>query len=272
MSGFGGPGFQVIDNTELGTHFAFVEGTSTLYTGEIVYSYRYGMETLGVAAGFGNLSNKKVPYGIVIAGNNKLKTYGSSAYGSAESTVGVNTAAGQIARDFRGAEGMHPKGDPVPMVQLAMIGPSTRIRGRLFNASYGTAPTVAIAASGLSTAAMVTNNIDVATVAYNSVCYCRSGANRGLYRVVNSAHDTTHTFAKEFPYTIVAGDTFVFGPRQGLAKVQFDALAQYIDVAGACTSAYYYINVLRTSLEVAGEEHVIFTFNPVTFLPAIAAS
>lgn len=272
MSGFGSPGFTVLDATELGTVFAPVEGTSDLYVGEIVYASAYGVEVIGVAAGHGDLTAMTVPYGIVIAGNNKTKIYGTSAFGYAEKTSGVNTAAAQLARDFRGAEGMYAKGDPMPLVQIALIGATTRIRGRLFQSAYGTPPTVATAASGLSTAGMTTSTITRATIASNSVCYCRSGVNQGLYRVLNSASATAHTFAKEFPYTIVAGDTFVFGPKPGANTIiQLDAVSQYIDTGADATTHDYRINVLRTNLEVAGEEYVDFMFNPVVFLGCFAA-
>jgi hypothetical protein len=274
MSGFGSPGFTVLDGTELGTVFVPVEGTSTLYAGSIVCWYRYGVEVIGTAGGHGNLSNPtETPYGIVIAGNNKTKTYGASTYGYAEYTTGTNTAATMLARDFRGAEGInYPKGDGVPLVQVALIDSRSRIRGRLFQGAYGTAPTVAVAASGLSTAGATTSTITLATISYNSYIYCRTGANKGSYRVVNSAHATIHTFAKEFMYTPAVGDTFVFGPRQGAnVRIQMDAANQYIDTAGAASTHDFVINVLRTDLSTAGEEYCDFMFSPIHFVGAFAA-
>jgi len=159
------------------------------------------------------------------------------------------------------------------MVQLALIGPGTRLRGRLFQSAYGTAPTVATAASGLSTTGATCSTITCATIAYNSVMYCRSVANRGIYRAVSSASATIHTFTKAFPYTIVAGDTFVFGPRPGPnAIIQMDAANQYIDVAADATANNFRITVLRTNLEVAGEEYVDFMFSTAHFLGILAAS
>jgi hypothetical protein len=274
MSIFGGPGFTVLDGTELGTAFVPVEGTSTLYAGSIVYWYRYGVEVIGTATGHGNLTHvTEVPFGIVMASNNKTKTYGASTYGYAEYITGTNTAATMLARDFRGAEGTnYPKGDGIPLVQVALLGPCSRIRGRLFQSAYGTAPTVATAASGLSTAGATTSTITRATIGYNSYIYCRTGANKGSYRVVNSAHATIHTFAKEFMYTPAVGDTFVFGPRQGAnVRVALDSVSQYIDVGGDAATHDHIITVLRTDLSTAGEEYCDFMFSPIHFLAAFAA-
>lgn len=272
MSGFGGPGFTVLDATELGTVFVPVEGTSDLYGGSIVYSYHYGVEVMGAAAGHGDLTNFKVPYGIVIAGNNKTKVYGASTYGYAEKTTGVLTAALQLVRDWRGAEGQYGKGDPQALVRIALIGPTSRIRGRLFQGAYGTAPTLCTAASGVSTTGFTGNTITGTTIVFNNFCYCRSGANAGIYRVADGASATVWVFTKAWPKTIVVGDTFVFGPKQGAnTLVQFDAASQYIDTNADATTANYRINVLRTNLEVAGEEYVDFMFNAVTFLPTLTA-
>jgi hypothetical protein len=115
---------------------------------------------------------------------------------------------------------------------------------------------------------MITGAADVATVANFGTIYMRTGANRGIYRTVTSASDTTHTWLKAMPHTIAIGDTAVVinGLRPyGIAKMQLDTESLYIDCSAALTSDYYIIHVVRLDLSVPGHEYVEFRFDGDNF-------
>lgn len=276
MSGFGGAGFSVMDNTQLGTVWVPVDGTASIYTGQLVYlglqtPADSGVVNLGQAGGFADITTRKIPYGVVIGNNNKTKLYNSTY--KTDYITAVDTAAAQLLRDWRGVEGMYAKGDPCPMAHVALIGPGTVLRGRLMTTAYGTVPTEKTITTATSTVAFVSAAIDVATVAYNSTVFFRSGANMGIYRIVSSASDTTHTLTKAMPQSPVVGDKFVMLPvRQGTCRVQTDAQAMFIDCVQACTTHFWLVDGIEVHAETAGEEYFVFKFNMSSLLSSIAAT
>jgi hypothetical protein len=244
--------------------------TTTLYVGQLVKcdsgSFN-GVAPLAVASGAADTSQKQVVYGVVVGTNdfpqteNFVATYGQ--YISA-----VQTSAQQIAHKQMGVEGMHPKGDPLPMVEIALITPQTILEAPICNATLGVAPTVVTASAVNATAGlgMTTGSVDVATVANLCTTYCRTGANAGIYRVNKSASATTHTFDHYWPYTLAIGDTFVTVPlRQGVSFAQINSTAGYIgmclDCAATPATNYFALDVLQLDLSKAGKEKAIFKFN-----------
>jgi hypothetical protein len=269
-------GFQIVQNIpESFTRWLPIDrtvGATTLYVDQLVKmdsgSFN-GLAPLAVASGAVDTSNKQVIYGVVI-GNNDFKQTFLATYG--QYIASVQSVAAQLARNWLGAEGMWAKNDPSPMVKVALIGPHTVLSAPLCNGTLGTAPTLltATAVNATMGLGMTTNATDVATVANMCTTYCRSGLNKGLYRVNKSASATVHTFDTYWPYTLAIGDTFVTVPvRLGEAFVQINSTAGYLgmclDVSQTPATNYFQIDVLDLDLKIAGKEKVIFKFNASHF-------
>lgn len=250
----------------------FANSSDTLYEGQIVGASLAssvpaggGVLPLGAAAGAADTTGKAVPFGIVIGCNSANPTYNSTYKGFSVASVG--SQADLLARDVRGNEGMFAKGDPLALVKVSVIGADTVIKGPIFNGAYGTACTVytntTASTDGLT---ITTSAVSQTPIAYNVTWYCRSGANKGLYRTAYSTSTTSHTLYTAFPYDIAVGDTFVpIFLRQGTCAAQFDAESTYIEQQPAYATNYYLIDVLEINAEVAGGEYAIFKFNADQF-------
>lgn len=259
----------VIAEDNIRTAWFPVDGTSSVSLGAIVTWYQNGVIAIGAATGASNTTNKYVPLGIVVGGN----TWDDDS--TATSVTGVNTAAAQLARNWRGAEGaMYTKGDPAPLVKVALIDACSVIKGPIYNSTSGTAPTVSTAASGLSTTGFTCSaTCGFTPVANNATHQWRSGTNAGVGpRIGTDTSTTVHTVAKAFPYTPVAGDTVVsVNVRPGNScKAQLDATAMFIDTSAALTSDYYLLDVIELDLRIAGAETALFRFNADNFTAARA--
>lgn len=267
-------GFTVVEheirNIQVPVNFA--NSSDTLYEGQIVGSAvsssvpsGEGVLPIGAAAGHSDTTGKAVPFGIVLGGNDASPTYNSTYKGVSIASVG--SQANQLARDVRGNEGMFAKGDPQALAKVSVIGPNTVIKGRIFNGAYGTAPTVYTNTSASTDGLTVTTAaVGNTPLAYNVTWYCRTGANRGLYRVAYSTSTTSHTFYLGFPYDIAVGDTFVpIFLRVGSCMAQFDSESTYIEQMPAYATNDYMIDCLEIHAEVAGEEYAIFKFNADQF-------
>ncbi len=232
-----------------------------------------GVRSISAAAGVADITGLEVPYGVVIGINDITQSNNTTADEIPTPQItGVITQATQVARSWFGQEGMWNKGDPQALVQVGLVDATTRIKMPLYNAAWGTAPTLLTVTTGSTDGAVtggtaiVTNATDVASVQEHGIAYCRTGANAGLYRIVNTASDTTHTFKVPFPYDIAVGDTFVIVPcRVGLGRMQTDALASYINVAAAGATAYYEVFYDHLDLREAGKEYAIIRFSSAHF-------
>jgi len=265
-------GFSVIENPlrTIWVPVDFANSAKTLYEGAIVGSTLSssvpageGVDAIGAAAGASDTTGKAVPFGVILGFNNSADsgTYSSTYMGQSATSVG--TQALQVARSFRGAEGMFAKSDPMLLAKVAVIGADTILKGRIFNGAYGTAPTVYSNTAASSTGGGVTTSaLGETPITYNHTWFCRSGANRGLYRTAYDTSTTTHTFYLTFPQDIAVGDTFcpVF-LRLGTCAAQFDTASTYLEAQPDYSSNYYLIDVLELHLETAGEEYAIFKFN-----------
>jgi len=260
-----------------------VDSTATLAHGMLVYYGKAtpantgGVVVMPAAAGLSNVTNYLTPFGVVIGDNNATPTYTtlSTALVKCQTITGTDTAAAQLARDFRLAEGMYAKGDPQPLVQVARITPDTVLRGYFRgSATVGTTNISTVVATGsLSTTSIpVTATGGFTAVADNATAYCVKGANAGLYRVRTDTDTgtTAMTFTRAFPYTPVAGDTFkTVNVRQGLCNMNVDTTyGLWIDNTAALTSHSYLINVLDINLSgEAGTEYCDFQFAIPNFIP-----
>jgi len=244
-----------------------VTGTS-LYVGQLVKNDSVslnGMAPMAAATSTTDKSGLQAIYGVVVGDNNFTSKY-LATYGQYQ--INQNTVALQAADKKLGNSGMYSIGDPQALVKVAVINPNTVLRGNIYNVTVGVAPTVATAASGVSTSGFTSNTIDVATVANMCTCYCRTGKNAGLYRVVLSAHATAHTFTTLWPVAPAVGDTFCIVPYKigySFAQITFDAgyIGMGFDCSETAATNYFGIHVYELDLREAGKETVLFAFDSI---------
>ncbi len=250
-------------------------GSSTYYLGQLVTYVQASkaivvggaVVPLAVPAGIADLTNFQIPAGIVTG----INTYRMSAKNSTGQYVtGVATQANQLARDFRGAEGMYVKNDPQALIQVTRITPETLIEGPIYNAALGTAPTVVSDTGGADTtgytSAGTTGACDFTPVANLCTIYARSGANAGMYRVTSDTSTTAPTVTIGFPYDVVLGDTFVRVPlKQGISYIYIGGPGLYIDCSLGAATNYFTVFVEKLDLRRAGEEIAQFRFGNIHF-------
>jgi hypothetical protein len=152
-------------------------------------------------------------------------------------------------------------------VEVTLIIPGiTLVKADIFDVVWGTALTeltVTTTTAGGASIAHSGNTI-AGIVDDFSTIYCRSGANRGHYRVVTSAGANTNVVTVPFPYTITAGDVFVqatcvlgLGGMQvttGIDAIDGDAVLDATTGTGYYTVFYHEIN-----LEETGQEYAVFS-------------
>lgn len=267
-------GFEVISG-EVRTIWAPVDyndtTSQTVYEGSIVVAGSTASSTgvkVWTPAGNADTTADQVPFGIVLGTNDAEKTY-ETTYSKGQYVTSVTTQASQNARSFRGAEGMYAKGDQQPLVKVAVIDSQTILKAPIYNAAYGKAPTVVTVSIGSDTGLGYTaSSAEFTPVAYNATTYCRSGLNRGLYRITYDTSATARTTYIAFPFDIAVGDTFVNAniSAHGTCKACIGTGGTYLNNAAAVGSNYIWIDVLELNLEVAGQEHAIFRINPLQFL------
>ncbi len=254
-----------------------VNNNSTVYIGQLVQfqGSSTGVEPMGAANNASDTTGKKIPFGVVVGINDMTPTY-NNTYG--QYVTGVNTMAAQAARSYAMAEGMWSKGDPQVLVQIVRITPDTVLEGKIYNAANGTSLTVFTAGANSTDGSNITvsGTPQCTPVAYNSLVYCRSGLNSGIYRIPtvftagNNAADVI-TFGRAFPRPITTGDTFVVSNVGiGVQRLQIDANGTYIDGEAALTTHYYYATVYSVDLRESGKEVIRFSFNGDSFCAARA--
>ena len=246
---------------------------STFYVGQIVCAQMTGsagampvstgVVPMGAAAGANDLTDKKVPVGVVVGIGSRYPTTDSTY--KALSEASVNTGALQLARTSQFVQGPYAKNDPRLFVQIIPIYPSTVLRAKIYESTYGTAPTVVTATAVNGTAGLgFTNAAQTPTPIANTCTYfCRSGLNQGLQRVAYDASATAHTFYVYWPRTLAIGDTFVRVPFReiGVSNAQIDAAGMFLDSHADYTTNCYTINVEKLNIADAGNESIEFTFN-----------
>jgi hypothetical protein len=158
-------------------------------------------------------------------------------------------------------------------VQVSLIRPwDTLVWGAIYNAAYGTALTVCTCTSensGGTTIAHTGNSITDIPDDFVTV-YCRTGANRGIYRVATTTTATQTDVTVPFPYTIAVGDTFVVAScKLGIGYLDIPATANCID-GNNNLDAYYDVFYHEINLEEAGKEYAVFSFLPKACGPMAA--
>lgn len=223
-----------------------------------------GVRPLGAAVGIADTTTEgHVPFGIAV-GQNFLDPVYNSTYKGFSIT---SEAAHASTRSLTGVEGPYAKGDKQAMVLVELINPSSIIKGRIFNATYGTAITVGTVTTGHASGTGFTCTAglsDASTpVAALGTVYCRSGLNAGMYRMTTDTSATVKTVTPAFPYDIVAGDTFVNVQFKsgGTCYAQTDAESMFFTSAANPATDYWIIDVVKLDLSEAGNEYVLFRFN-----------
>lgn len=246
-----------------------------LYVGQLVYALSDGVANLGQATGIADTTGgKKVPYGVVVGTNLRTPSFDTTYKG--ETILASDPHGSTVEFVLHGGSGKMPVGDTAAYVNVAVIAPSTVLKGRFFNAAYGTAITVGTVTTGSTSGAGFTCSAalsDASTpVADLGTVYCRSGVNQGIYRVTTDTSATVKTVGMYFPYDIAIGDTFVNVQARpwGQSYVQTDTEATYFNAAANPATDYWIIDVIALDLSTAGQEHVIFRFNGDHFAKARA--
>lgn len=246
-----------------------IDGTDTIYRGQVVKTSGDGVAPIGAASGAADTSNKSTILGLVMGNTDDQNNELWDTTFNAKKVTGIVTQADQVARNgkYVGNVGMYRVGDSIPLVQVALLTPSTILTARLYNSTYGTAPSLLTVTTGDAVGLGFTSNAtDHTPVADKSTSYFRTGASEGLYRISDDTSTTVETNDVAFKGGIAVGDTAIRVPyRQGLSFAQLDTEAIFLDVSATPATNYYIINVISMNLDIAGEETIDFTFGPVHF-------
>ena len=141
----------------------------------------------------------------------------------------------------------------------------TLFRAPIYNGAWGTALTEITTTSASSGGTVVAGTGSAITDIADdfATAYCRTGANKGHYRIITTSTSTTsQTVTVPFPYGIAIGDTFVVASCVlGYGGLQIPASADCID-GNAAMSAYFNVYYHDINLEESGKEYAIFSFLP----------
>jgi hypothetical protein len=142
---------------------------------------------------------------------------------------------------------------------------TTLIRAPIYNTVWGTALTEQVVTTASSTGVTITAAGDAITDIADgfATAYCRSGANRGQYRVVTTTTSTTvNTVVIPFPYGIVVGDVFVIAScKLGIGGMDLCTAADAID-GNNDMDKFYAVYYHEINLEESGKEYAIFAMAP----------
>lgn len=228
-----------------------------------------GVLPLGAAVGVADTTAFKIPLGVIVGFNAYPgnEVYDSTYKGTQMTSIASASLHGATT-SYLGGGSMHTSvADGTAKAQIALIDTCTYLKAPIYNAAYGTAPSVCTVSTASTTGAGYTASAcDFTPVAGLCTTYCRTGANRGTYRVTSDTSTTVKTVYDYFRYDIAVGDTFVSVPlRLGTCYIQLDAEATYIEASASPATNYYIVDVVELSLEEAGKEYAIFKFQPDQF-------
>ncbi len=138
----------------------------------------------------------------------------------------------------------------------------TLFKGPIYDAAFGTALTELVVTSASTNGTTVTHANQAITDAADdfSTIYCRSGANRGLYRANTTPGTGAQVTTEVFPYGIAVGDVFVAASlKKGMSAIDVPATANCIDGNNDMNTGYHVI-VHELNLEESGKEYAVFSF------------
>jgi hypothetical protein len=186
----------------------------------------------------------------IIVGVVHSPTYDSTYQGDKATYDSAQTA--QIANDPIGAT----------EVQVAIARPGDMWRAPICKVTNGTAlDTITVTtADTLGDDVIHTGAITAPTAPYATI-YCRTGANRGQYRVIQAGGTTDQDVTLCFTYDIAVGDTFVAANvRLGFANIDFTTDFLGIDGDSAVTN-HYHAFCHKLNLEESGKEFAVVAFH-----------
>lgn len=265
-------GFKVISETPQ-TVWAPITDSDTLYIGQLVKcAGNEGVQPAGTASGNADTTGKGYLYGIIVGTSNSTPLY-NSTYKTEYITDATPKASTTI---FTGVEGPWSKGDHQAMVEIAIINPSTVIRGPIYKGAVGTVlPEHTVAASKGHYANCTLDSTPKAgfsagdAVGYMTA-YFRTGSNAGTYRLLDSTSSVSLTWDKNL-YASASNDDKVIlvnGLRpNGYSKFYLDSESLFINNANTASANYYIGSVVRLDLRESGNEFCDFTFAPCHFDP-----
>ncbi len=261
--------------------------SETLYVGQLVRCTNEGVTGLAQASGIGDVTIKGIGVGIlsngsscnnvlygVVVGTNAKRPAFDSTYNTER--IAFDNPNQTAIETYVLKGGPWAQGDQEAMVKVALLDNTVTLRSPIYNSSsvVGTAPTVGTITASAGVSA-TTATMGVTSVASLSTMYFRTGSNAGAYRIVDSASATTHTW--DSPVTnstgssAMNGDTVVLVNMRpnGRSRVQISNEALWIDGSAAVTTNYFYADITRLDLSVAGSEFVEFRFVPDNFISAV---
>ena len=149
---------------------------------------------------------------------------------------------------------------PSEVEVLLMIPGVTLFRAPIYTTTWGTALYEIVNTTADTDGLEIVSPVATADIGDNlGVIYCRSGANRGIYRTITDISTTKTTVTVPFPNTIAVGDVFVQAcciPGYGVMYTPATADCISGNWTGADGYAVYYHDV---NLEESGKEYAIFT-------------
>ena len=150
-------------------------------------------------------------------------------------------------------------------VEVTLIIPGvTLVRAPIYDTVWGTALTELTVTSASSNGTTVTHAGDTIVDAADdfATVYCRSGANRGLYRLITTVGANAQVVTIPFPNGIAVGDVFVSATvRLGLGGFDLTTAFDAIDGDNAMDD-YYTVYYHEINLEESGKEYAVFSFWP----------
>ena len=145
-------------------------------------------------------------------------------------------------------------------VEVTLVIPGvTLVRAPIYNTVWGTALYEIVNTTEDTDGLEVVSPVATADIADDlGTIYCRSGANRGIYRNITDISTTKTTVTVPFPYTIAVGDVFV----QASVALGYGGMdpctgADAIDGNNDMTH-YYSVYYHDINLEESGKEYAIF--------------
>lgn len=268
-------GFEVVQGSPQ-TIWAPIVDSDTIYVGQLVKFAKgtEGVQPLADAQGAGDTTAKQVVLGVCIGTNNKTPNF-NTTYNTEYITDATPLSS---TTEFVGVEGPYPKGGKVAMAKIALITPSTVVKGPVRDGGVSTAMTEAtVTEPGNASAVGCTvdgigwpNTVGDAHVG-SSTIYFRTGNNKGQYRIKDNDDSTNQTWDKPLYSSVSSGDKLVavnglvpVGP----ARMALGTEALYIDGGDANSSAdYFAIIVHRLDLSESGNEYCEFRFASCHFDP-----
>ena len=257
-----------------------IRPATTIYVGGIVAddssAPEEGVIVLPDPTGIAGGTGLDMPLGICIGTNRKNPLFDSTELTEYITSPAAGDAHDGASIEYVGVEGPWAKGDPIPMVKVALIDPGTVIKAPIRNAAIKTAITLLTVTSqdtgGGTGVGCTTGAADFTGTADNmQTIHFRTGESAGSYRHTDSASATVHTWDLATRGDINVGDTCVMAPLRsyGLSTVLFDdTTAMFIDAADAPVLAgttRYCISVVRLDLATPGYEYAEFKFQPMHF-------